>query len=105
MNAPRLCPVLRDLRLPLLIVLAVALAVLAGCTTTPRMVEVRVPVPVECRVAKPQRPAMPTESLTLSDSIERKVRALLAELELREGYEIQLAAALDACTTPQAASP
>lgn len=38
---------------------------MAGCAGAPRVetVEVRVPVPVECREPVPARPAMPTEAL------------------------------------------
>jgi hypothetical protein len=86
---------------------AVALG-LAGCATRPpQLVEIRVPVPVPCQVATPARPAMPTDALVpavpgeqILASIERKVKALLAELELREGYELELLAALQACTAP-----
>jgi hypothetical protein len=74
-------------------------SVLCGCATAPS-VPVRVPVPVECRVATPARPAMPTDSLTFADSLERKVKAALAELEIREGYELELLAALGICTAP-----
>lgn len=73
-----------------------ALAVLTGCATTSEIV--KVPVPVECRVAVPNRPAMPTESLGDHSTLDDIVRAALAELELREGYELELRAALATCT-------
>ena len=72
----------------------------AGCASRPSVVEIRVPVPIECRVDRPQRPAMPTDSLKRSDPLDRKVKALLAEIETREGYEIQLVAALELCRQP-----
>lgn len=90
---------LRDLVIA--IVAVIVLALLAGCgSTPPRMVTVKVPVPVECREPVPERPAMPTDSLTRADPLDTKVKAALAEIELREGYEIKLVAALVACTRP-----
>lgn len=84
-----------------LLMLVAAVGMMAGCATPgSELVEIRVPVPIECRAAKPARPAMPTDALQPADSLYRKVTAALAELELREGYELELVAALDACMTP-----
>jgi hypothetical protein len=78
---------------------AVLLAVLAtGCATTVQ--PVNVPVPVECRVAVPERPAMPTESLRPGVGLDAFAQAAMAEIERREGYEGQLVAALATCTRP-----
>ena len=71
-----------------------AAAVLAGCSTCE---PVKVPVPVPCRVAMPQRPQMPTEALDADVSLDDFVAAAAAEIERREGYELQLRAALQAC--------
>jgi len=71
-------------------------AVLAGCGVAP-LRPVKTPIPVECRVQRPVRPAMPTEALALGVDLDRFVAAALAEIELREGYELELNAALDAC--------
>jgi hypothetical protein len=87
------------LRPPALIVV-VCMVLLAGCATTAPMVEVRVPVPVECRVNVPARPAMPTDGLGPGAALDAAVAAMLAELELREGYEKELRAALATCTAP-----
>lgn len=78
----------------------VAAAALAGCGSTQQLVEVPVPVPVECREKSPPRPAMPTDGLLPTDSLDRKVKAMMAEIELREGYEIELVTALGNCTKP-----
>lgn len=75
---------------------------LCGCATAPH-VEVRtvkVPVPVECREATPIRPSMPTEALAADADPFVLLRASLAEIDRREGYEVQLRAALDNCTRP-----
>ncbi|WP_200896974.1 hypothetical protein [Paracidovorax citrulli] len=63
-------------------------------------VEVRVPVPVECREPVPARPAMPTDALRPGASLDDFARAALAEIERREGYEGQLLTALEACRAP-----
>lgn len=77
-------------------------ALLAGCAGAPRVetVEVRVPMPVECREPVPARPAMPTEALRLGVTIDEFARAAMAEIERREGYEGQLLVALEACRAP-----
>ncbi|CAB5709205.1 Uncharacterised protein [Delftia tsuruhatensis] len=75
---------------------------LAGCGTTPRVEvqTVKVPVPVECREPVPDRPAMPTETLADEASPFELLRAALAEIDRREGYEVRLLAALLICTAP-----
>jgi type IV pilus biogenesis protein CpaD/CtpE len=82
-----------------LILIAAALA-LAGCATTPGIATVNVPVPVECRETVPDRPVMPTEQFTEKPALDVYQRAARAEIERREGYEIKLRTALEACTAP-----
>lgn len=78
-----------------------AAALLAGCSTTPpERVQTRVPVPVACQEAVPARPTMPTEALVPGVLPWTLLRAALAEIDRREGYELQLRAALLACTAP-----
>lgn len=82
--------------------LAVA-AFLAGHWTAPDKtvtVQVKVPVPVECRVDVPDRPEMPTEQFSEQPTIDQFTQGAMAELERREGYEQKLRAALAACTEP-----
>ncbi|WP_312839838.1 hypothetical protein [Delftia tsuruhatensis] len=83
------------------IVIAGAL-VLVGCGALPRVEvqEVKVPVPVQCREPVPDRPSMPTEALAEDADPFELLRAALAEIDRREGYEIRLQAALMACTMP-----
>lgn len=82
---------------------APALAMLAGCAAQPvaepepRVVRVEVPVQVPCRVKAPAVPAWAAEGLRKEDSLEVKVRALLAERRQRVGYERELAAAVASC--------
>lgn len=71
--------------------------VLAGCGVAP-LQPVKTPIPVECRVQRPARPAMPTEVLAPGVDLDRFSAAAMAEIELREGYELELNAALDVCT-------
>lgn len=76
---------------------------LAGCAgrpvaePEPRVVRVEVPVQVPCRVKAPAVPAWAAEGLRKEDSLEVKVRALLAERRQRIGYERELAAVAIAC--------
>ena len=81
-----------------LLLLACAL-VLAGCGTV-RTVRVSVPVPVACLEAEPARPAYPTEALAPGAPPFILLRAALAEIDRRQGYETELVAALRACTAP-----
>jgi hypothetical protein len=80
-------------------VLLVVAAALAGCGVAP-LQTVSVPLPVECRVRMPVRPSMPTEALAPGVALDRYVAASQAEIELREGYEGELRAALEQCTSP-----
>lgn len=75
---------------------------LAGCSSVPRVEiqEVKVPVPVECREPIPDRPSMPTEALAADADPYDLLRAALAEIDRREGYEVRLLAALMACAMP-----
>lgn len=76
---------------------------LAGCGAQPvaepepRVVRVEVPVQVPCRVKAPAVPAWAAEGLRKGDSLEVKVRALLAERRQRIGYERELEAAVLSC--------
>jgi len=82
--------------------LAVMALALAGCETVPRVEiqRVNVAVPVACNEPTPARPAMPTEALRPGATVDQYVQASTAEIERREGYEVQLAAALAICTRP-----
>lgn len=79
--------------------LAILVASLAGCAHVATQ-RVLVPVPVECRVDLPGRPAMPTEALAPGVALDTFVAASQAEIEVREGYEVELRAALATCTAP-----
>lgn len=76
------------------------LFMLTACSSTKQLVEIKVPVPVECREKVPARPVMPTEEFTEKPVLDQYVRAARAEIERREGYEVQLRTALEACTAP-----
>jgi hypothetical protein len=72
---------------------------LAGCSTHPvaRPVTVEVPVPVSCRVPAILHPVWPSQALDGHEPLLDQVKALLAENELRQAYEVQIEAALQAC--------
>ena len=84
------------------IVLAVA-AFYAGQMTAPEKVQtvtvpIQVGVPMPCEQVVPERPAMPLEGLQQRPSVDGWVQNAMAELEIREGYEKRLHAALQGCT-------
>ncbi|MGY2285147.1 hypothetical protein [Pseudomonas gingeri] len=73
---------------------------LAGCAAREpevRTVRVEVAVPVPCNAPAVAVPPWAAAGLKKSDSLEVKVRALLAERRQRMGYERQLVAAVDSC--------
>lgn len=82
----------------------VLMAALAGCAARqeaePRTVRVEVPVAVPCKAPAVQEPTWATAMLQKGDSLEVKVRALLAERQQHLGYEAQLRAAVQACQYP-----
>lgn len=76
-------------------------ALLAGCATPEPVIDVRtvnVAVPVPCREPVPDRPDMPTEALEHRPTLDAFVAASIAEIEIREGYELELRTALEGCT-------
>ena len=80
------------------IALIAACALLTGCKAT--LMQVKVPVPVECKEQVPDRPIMPTEALSPGVAAWELLRAALSEIDRREAYEIKLRTGLVACTTP-----
>ncbi|MEX5320698.1 hypothetical protein WCE04_15330 [Pseudomonas shirazica] len=74
---------------------------LAGCAgkVEPQIQYVRVEVPVQvpCRAPEVAVPPWTAAGLRKTDSLEVKVRALLAERRQRIGYERILEAAVGAC--------
>ena len=80
------------------LVLLALVAALTGCATTrPEIVEVKVAVPMPCQIAEPERPSMPTESLSLDAPVDVMLRHFRAEVSVREGYEDKLVTALRGC--------
>ncbi|MHC5351704.1 hypothetical protein [Metapseudomonas furukawaii] len=80
----------------------VACCAMAGCAgpgvePEPRIVRVEVAVPVHCRIDPVAVPPWAAAGLRRADSMEVKVRALLAERRQRIGYERQLVAAQQEC--------
>lgn len=77
------------------------IALLSACAgkveTQIQYVRVEVPVQVPCRAPEVAVPSWAAAGLRKTDSLEVKVRALLAERRQRIGYEKQLAAAVGAC--------
>lgn len=79
---------------------AACLITLAGCATHEpevRTVRVEAPVLVPCKTQEVTVPSWVATGLKKSDSLEVKVRALLAERRQRMGYERELVAEVEAC--------
>ena len=73
---------------------------LAGCAVRElevRTVRIEVPVLVPCKTQEVAVPPWVAAGLKKADSLELKVRALLAERRQRIGYERELVAAVGAC--------
>lgn len=74
---------------------------ISGCAAAPQgSIPVNVAVAIKCLAKAPTRPAMPTETLSAEPPatfLDRLVAALTAEIEVREGYEVLLAAELQSC--------
>lgn len=83
------------------VLLIVCALLLAGCAgraePETQYVRVEVPVQVPCRAPEVDVPPWAAAGLSKGDSLEVKVRALLAERRQRIGYEKQLVAAIGAC--------
>ena len=83
--------------------LLMMLCALVGCAgqpvaePAPRIVRVELPVQVPCKAPQILAPAWAAAELKAADSLEVKVRALLAERRQRIGYERELIAANEAC--------
>lgn len=88
-------------RLPCGFVVLSTSLLLAACAGSvepqPQYVRIEVPVQVPCRAPEVAVPPWAAAGLRKGDSLEVKVRALLAERRQRIGYESQLAAAAGAC--------
>lgn len=82
------------------IALAVMLLALTGCSTFTARTVTEKPIPVECREKVPARPAMPTDAFITEPPLDQWVKAVDAEIIIRDAYEVQLRTALAICTTP-----
>lgn len=86
----------------------IAACALTACAATRSHVEIQrvsIAVPLECKESIPARPIMPTEALRPGATVDQYVQASAAEIERREGYEVKLVTALEACTRPIEPAP
>lgn len=89
--------------LPLISAALAAGLLMSGCGNAPPVAKVqtvKVAIPVACQEPEPDRPVMPTDQLPDGAGVDAYVQAAAAEIERREGYEIQLVAALRNCKQP-----
>lgn len=79
----------------------ICILLLAGCAgkaeSEIRYVRVEIPVQLPCLMPEVAMPPWAAGSLRKTDSLEVKVRTLLAERRQRIGYEKQLEAAIGSC--------
>ena len=80
--------------------LLLAVSMITGCQSLKQTQEVKTAIPIVCQATEPQRPVMPTDSLTSDSSLDSFIQAVTAEIERRQGYEDNLVAALRSCTKP-----
>jgi hypothetical protein len=81
-------------------VLIAALLSLSACAgNKPRevIVEVKVPVPVPCKINPIPKPSMPFQEASPLEEFGVKLSKLLAEVEIRKGYETELESAVKSC--------
>jgi hypothetical protein len=80
----------------------ICIAMLAGgCASNPfvKVVTVDVPVPIPCNIVAPRKPVMPFSDSPFSEDIFVNAKTMVAEIEIRMGYEVQLEAAITACNS------
>lgn len=81
---------------------ALLIAAVTGCASEPTVVhepvEVKVPVMVPCRSKEVAEPKWATDAVAQDADYFEKTRAVVEELAQRIAYEIELRAALQACT-------
>lgn len=85
------------MRCVLVMLLALVLVSCANREPEMRTVRMEVPVLVPCKTKTVAVPPWAAAGLKKSDSLEVKVRALLAERRQRIGYERQVSAAVSVC--------
>lgn len=82
---------------PLILLLALIVAGCAAPQCVPVVTEVKVPVAVPCDEPLPHKPAFAVDALEIGAPIDKQMRALRAERQQRNGYELELEAAAGAC--------
>jgi hypothetical protein len=83
-----------------LIAALAAAVMLGGCATAakpPAVIETRVRVNVPCDPGPVPAPAFPVDGLTGGEDLYAKAQTMAADIEVREGYEARLNAAIDSC--------
>lgn len=78
----------------LAICITIILWLITGCATTQ---EVKIPIPISCKVETPVEPVSVFDALTDEATLFEKVKALLIDRENSIAYGIEMRAALAAC--------
>lgn len=78
--------------------LMILLIFLAGCCTPQiKYIETKVEVPVPCVTNVPEKPLELVKEVKLTDGSFTKVKAVLAELDLRKAYELKMETIMEGC--------
>lgn len=77
-----------------LVLALIACLFLQGCGLVPKPKPQTILVP--CKIAPVTRPDMPADHMSVTD-IWEQVKTLLADRQVRQGYEVQLEAAVGSC--------
>lgn len=80
-----------------ILLVALLLTGCAGLMPAPKVVEVKVPVQVQCKVTPPERPLFAVDGLPIGSGIWEQMKALRAERQQRIGYILELEAVVKAC--------
>lgn len=90
---------IRAAQMCILGVLFFVVFMMTGCATERLVVkEVKVPVPIPCKIISPDKPVYPLQEAKKEEAdIFVITQKALAEIELRQGYETKLEAAIVEC--------
>lgn len=85
-----------------LLILVATLSTVGCATTEPSGINtviqrVEIPIAVPCKAEVPVRPAFNFDKLTTEQDVFDKTKAVLADIKLHLGYEVELLAALNSC--------
>ena len=79
------------------VILVLIVVMLTACSNVPAVTKVNIAVPVNCNVAKPDKPNLAVDSLPIGADIWDKMAALRVDRINQKAYEHELEVAMSAC--------